>query len=183
MVTYQPVTQADITELAQIMREVDRQETAAATGESPEVGLTRSWKDSIECFSARDEAGVLAVWGVSKAASEDAGCPWMVGTERVADYAKLLVRDARITVNRWSDQFMVLENFVSVDNVTSIAWLQALGFTIGSTIPEFGVGKKPFYHFYRINHVRCHPGRNADCLSGVSSSVLRPSSTSGQEAR
>lgn len=172
-VTYQPATRRDVIKLSKSMRAIDRTEAEDATGESPAVALMRSWEQSYECFSARDADGVVAIWGISPGATEDAGCPWMVCTDRAANYAKLLIKDARVTVNQWSNTFPVIENYVGADNATSIAWLQVLGFTIGTLIPDFGVGKKPFYHFFRINHVRCSSSSNADYLGGVSGSNLR----------
>ena len=42
-------------------------------------------------------------------------------------------------------------NYVDARNITSIKWLKHLGFVLIKRVEEFGVGKKPFYEFVRIN--------------------------------
>ena len=40
--------------------------------------------------------------------------------------------------------------FVDERNTTSIRWLTHLGFVLIKRIEDYGVGKKPFYEFVRI---------------------------------
>ena len=41
-------------------------------------------------------------------------------------------------------------NYVDERNTTSIRWLKHLGFVLIKRIEDYGVGKKPFYEFVRI---------------------------------
>lgn len=55
-------------------------------------------------------------------------------------------------VERMNKQFPLLINYVDHRNVTSILWLQALGFTFIELVPNYGHGKLPFWKFMRASN-------------------------------
>lgn len=152
MLTYRSnISQQDISSLATRLRAGDVAEIAAASGETPLLGLMHSVLASVESHCAEEDGAVIAMWGVA-AAAPGVGSPWMLASPEVLKYGVRLVRDCRTSVDRWSAQFPVLLNYVSEENQSVIPWLKALGFTVGPLLP-YGVGRKPFHIFYRTNHV------------------------------
>jgi hypothetical protein len=150
LLTYRKASLEDALSLSTRLRECDSQELEYSTGEATAVSLEKSWRCSEECEVAVEASGkVIAIWGISRV-SEHIGVPWMVGSVELARYSKRLIAHARPWVEKQSKRFACLANFVYAGNHTSIRWLEALGFTIGTAAP-FGVAQQPFHKFYKTN--------------------------------
>ncbi len=76
---------------------------------------------------------------------EGVGVPWMLGTERVYDHGRDLVRYAPAIVGEMHATFDVLENLVSADNARAIRFLRHVGFEICAPVSMFG--GVAFVHF------------------------------------
>lgn len=144
-------TEADCHELFPRLRQQDRKEIALSSGDDSVAVLLRSWRASDECWVAVESGHPICIYGVAPV--DGLGSPWMVATPEVYRHAKRLVRDGRKWVERIQADYPELFNFVYVENRASIAWLHALGFTIGELIEEYGACRAPFYHFYRERNV------------------------------
>ncbi len=77
------------------------------------------------------------------------GIPWLLGSPEVTRFGKHLVGGAKRWVLEMESKYPVLVNMVHAENTLAIKWLQHIGFTLGPLYPEWGVGKAPFYQFYR----------------------------------
>jgi hypothetical protein len=142
------VSHYQVASLAGRLRPADAAEALAATGESPYDALRRSINSSAEVGCVLDDCRIIAAWGLTLHGPGTAS-PWMVASPEVALYPFQLVRVTRKRINLWSAQHTLLFNYVSESNSSIIPWLEAIGFTIGPIIPEFGVSKTPFYRFFR----------------------------------
>ncbi|MCA8110255.1 hypothetical protein [Burkholderia cepacia] len=145
-------TSADCYSLFPRLREQDRAEIALSSGDATEAPLLRSLVASAEAWVAVDSNDVpFCIYGVAEV--DGLGSPWMVATPEVYRFAKRLVKDGRVWVASIQERYTALFNFVHADNSASIAWLRSLGFTIGELVPDYGVARAPFYHFYRVRNV------------------------------
>ena len=81
----------------------------------------------------------------SRSMVEAIGVPWMLGTERVYDHARDLVRYAPMILAEMHATFETLENLVSADNDRAIRFLSHVGFEIYE--PVSMVGGTAFVHF------------------------------------
>lgn len=148
MLTYRKATLDDAVSLSSRLRPEDATEVALSSSESTEALLVHSVSMSQECYAAEVDGLVIALWGVHRYQLV-IGVPWLLASPEVSRYAKRLVADGRAWVDHISITHPVLTNFVHAGNKSSLRWLKHLGFTIGQLYPEYGVGKAPFYQFYK----------------------------------
>jgi hypothetical protein len=121
--------------LAFRMRECDRHE-CWALGRTPKDALRLSLRTSLHALTALDDGGkVLAMFGVCPTGIlTGKGVPWFLGTEGVFDYGRdLMLRGPRI-IRWWGEDFDLMENIVSRENVKAIALLQKWGAVIGGEV-------------------------------------------------
>ncbi len=136
---------AHIPLLAKHMRADDVRE-CAAFGRAPAEALRHGIMSSLWALTAIVDGEPHAVMGVaSRSMIEGIGVPWMLGTNRVYDHGRDLLRHAPSVINEMHATFGRLENLVSVDNVRALRFLRRVGFEIcGAPI---NVGEVSFVHF------------------------------------
>ena len=147
---YRPARFEDCRELAPNMRSQDVKEIGYSHGLNPLRSLQEGYRLSQVCNSVIHEDGsVVGMFGVA-----DQGVvasPWLLGADKLIDTRKEFIPQAIEWVEEMSSIYPILTNFVHVDNTVSLAWLKSLGFEFIKLDKEYGVGKKPFYQFVRIN--------------------------------
>ncbi|MBX3502793.1 MAG: hypothetical protein KF889_25390 [Alphaproteobacteria bacterium] len=142
-----PATDADAVALAPDLREADRLEIEAASGDAPLDALRRSLARSSEAWAATTPEGIIALWGVGPLSLLGGhGAPWLLGSDLVARHAFAVARRNRPTVRRWLTMFPLLSNWVDARNALSVRWLRWIGFTILPPVP-YGVARLPFHPF------------------------------------
>lgn len=147
---YRPARFEDCREISPLMREQDAKEVMYSHGFKPHQALTESFRVSQESNTIIHEDGsVVGMFGVADAGSF--ASPWLLGTDKIIDTRKEFIPQAIEWVARMSDKYPLMFNFVHEDNTVSIRWLKSLGFEFIKLDKEYGVGKKPFYQFVRIN--------------------------------
>jgi hypothetical protein len=148
-----PATVLDAVLIAENLREQDRREVQASSGPNIREALVDSVVGSKESFVWTLDGKPICIAGVANAGlpgpNSGAGIPWMLGTPEMMGYSKMLVKDARIYIEKKLEEFTCLFNFVHAENSVSIGWLKRLGFKLGERIEEYGAGKQPFILFYR----------------------------------
>lgn len=144
----------DIEELAARLRKYDRLEAAAfsETGRAyPSIEYSVTHSEG--CLGVREhESGeIVCIFGVAK---EDVcgahAVPWFLGTDLVRKYPREMIVWARQFIQAMVEEYELLENVVHADNLTSIAWLQHLGFYVNQS-HLIWIREEPFYKF-------CMPG-------------------------
>ncbi|WP_144244313.1 hypothetical protein [Nitrincola sp. A-D6] len=134
------------------MKAPDVREVYASTGMEPLTVLKGCFHASEECLSIiNDEGQVVAMFGYSVLA-EDLAAPWFLSSGGEAAFTKKFLREGRKWVQVVNKKYPLLTNFVDVRNKVAQDWLRFLGFTFLRTIP-YGVSRKPFTEFVRINNV------------------------------
>ena len=150
MITYRKATLDDAISLSSRLRPEDATEVSLTTDEPTEDVLIHAVNGSEEALAAEVGGTVIALWGVHRHKLV-VGIPWLLSSPEVSRYAKRLVADGSQWVNRINIAYPVLTNMVHAENTTAINWLKRLGFTVGDLYPEFGVGKAPFYQFFKYS--------------------------------
>lgn len=141
----------DARTLAPLLREADKNEITAISGLTVLDALEYSILNSDEAwFVTRPDGEPLALFGIGE--DQDVGIPWMVGTDDMKHYAKSLVKDGRVWVDRWAEKYGMLYNYVDGRNTTHHNWLLYLGFDVILAEEFIGHDKSvPFLAFYRSN--------------------------------
>ena len=149
---FRPAKADDVYVLYPKIREVDVEEVKATIGLDINDGLMASYLTSDETFTmVADDSDLLGMFGISKTADPMISVVWMLCTERLQKYSKTFIKLSKQWVIEQNKKHSILMNYVDARNITSIKWLKHLGFVLINRVEEFGVGKKPFYEFVRIN--------------------------------
>lgn len=141
-----PTTLAHLRELAETMREADKEEVMGF-GISPAKALNVSYKGAVTRKTALIEGKVAACWGCGGIFMGDTGQPWLLTSNEV--YKVSSFRFARIYQNEVVEMlnyFSRLENFVDSEYSSAIKLLKISGFTIGDPEP-IGMNGKLFRKF------------------------------------
>lgn len=151
-----PATAEHAAELAPLVRQADRDEFMAASGQSPEEVLADGLALSSHIWAGLLDGRVVCMFGVAPMPGADGvGVPWMVGSERLDRCASVFLRRCRRSgmIRQMLDAYPVLMNAVDCRNTRAIAWLKWLGFSFGNPIP-YGAAGLPFHVFeMRDSHV------------------------------
>lgn len=141
----------DAAALAPRLREADRVELTLSSGPDLLRTLEESIAGSSENITATIDDEVVGIGGCGF--TDGVGVPWMVSSDALTQRPLSLTRIGLFSIERYAPQCKALINYVHAHNHVHIAWLQRIGFTLGETIAEYGVGKAPFIQFYRYSHV------------------------------
>lgn len=139
----------DIRYVADNLREADRRELTALRG-APVDAMPELCNAVLRSSKVWVLADVhpIAVFGVAPVA-EGVGSPWLLGTEELFRYPRLLVCLTPEYVSQMLADYPVLVNYVDARNYRSIRWLEHMGFTLEDPIPQ-GPHGVPF----RLFHMR-----------------------------
>ena len=134
------------------IREVDVEEVKATIGLNIKDGLMASYETSDETYTmVADDGDLVGMFGLTKTADPLISVVWMLCTERLPQYSKTFIKLSKQWVIEQNKKHSILMNYVDARNITSIKWLKHLGFVLIKRVEQFGIGKKPFYEFVRIN--------------------------------
>lgn len=149
MVEFVPATPALMESIAENMREADRREVMASHGFTPIESLTASLKVSRYATVATSGGIPWAVFGLADyGILSNIGCPWMLGTNDVVKNGRDLMRHSPKVIYEMLNVYSTLQNYVHVENIVSVNWLQRIGFTLYPAIP-YGMNGELFYPFQK----------------------------------
>lgn len=118
----------------------------AAFGLRPAAALYRALASSLWALTALVDDEPHAMVGVaSLSMMEGIGEPWMLGTERIYDHGRDLVRHTPAILAEMFSTFSRLENIVSADNDRAISFIRYAGFELCDDVRM--VGGVPFIDF------------------------------------
>lgn len=141
---------SDADEIAQQMRQADRDEVAAHSGSTPYDAVTRGMSLSeIRCTIVRAWGHKpVGVFGVT----ED-GTIWCLGTDDLTRKPLVyqFMKECRRYVDLLHASYPLLHNVIDARNTVHIKWLRWMGFQFIRRIPHFGVENKPFLEFVRLH--------------------------------
>lgn len=137
----------DAATIAPLLREADKNEIKALSGETCQAALEYSVMSSdIVRFVSRPDGEPISIFGVGQ------GVPWMVGTDLMLHYGKSLVKEGRVWVREMTGIYRSLVNYVDSRNTVHVNWLKRIGFTVEPQNHYIGHDKSvPFLLFHRSN--------------------------------
>ena len=149
---FRPAKVDDVYVLYPKIREVDVEEVKATIGLDIKDGLMASYQTSDETYTmVADDGDLVGMFGLTKTADPLISVVWMLCSERLPQYSKSFIKLSKQWVIDQNKKHSILMNYVDARNITSIKWLKHLGFVLINRVEKFGVDKKPFYEFVRIN--------------------------------
>ena len=149
--TVRLATLNDCNVLGPRLRDADKYELKVSCGLGPVTALTHSLSASDNAYVAVDENEVpILMFGVVNAGQDFVGVPWMLGSKGIYQHTRQLQAECKQWLDVVHKDYTLLYNYVHAKNPKAIRWLQWMGFTMVQLVPEFGVGKEPFYEFVKV---------------------------------
>jgi|TARA_R110000823_G_scaffold89656_4_gene198743 hypothetical protein len=141
----------DCNKLGPKLREADKRELKASCGYGPVTALTLSMNasDNAYVLADKDDMAVL-MFGVVSSPQDSVGVPWMLGSNGIYKHTRKLTTECKTWLEFIHKDYDLLFNYVHAENPKAIRWLQWMGFTMVRLIPDYGVGKEPFYEFVKV---------------------------------
>jgi hypothetical protein len=148
-VIVRPSTIEDVGELAATMRDADKKEVLATTGNNPVDSLINGLA-GIECWTATVDGRVLCMWGVSDGMRSllggSVGVGWLLTSELVDMYPKLFWQTCKTVLAGMLERWGCLVNFIDCRHHQAIRWASRLGFKLEEPQP-FGHAGALFRRF------------------------------------
>lgn len=131
--------------LALHLREADRQELSAGSGETPAQAITRGLEASCESWTILAPEGPIAMFGVCPLVT---GCAavWLLGSDGIKTHYREFARRSQGIFDDLADRYGLLTNLVHPENTLHLRWLQWLGCEFG-TATAHPVSGEPFIPF------------------------------------
>ena len=144
----------DVAYVARHLREADRQEIMAGSGEEPLSVLLRGFLESQPCYTIVSNEGVpIGLFGVVPSYDPMVGGCWAVMTDEIRTIRIEFLRKCGDVIEQLNEKWPILFNYVDARNELHIKWLRAMGFTFIKVHQEHGVEKRPFIEFVRVRNV------------------------------
>lgn len=124
-------TLAHVARIARECREVDRRELWTGWRHTPEQALRYGLEHSSHAWVGIANLQPFCMVGVVPAnVLCGTGTIWLIGTNGILEHQVAFLRRCRPLLRRMQAVYSVLANDVAAENLTAIAWLKWLGFTI-----------------------------------------------------
>lgn len=144
-------TPEHIAALAPRLRQSDKDEIKASTGDTPEDALLISLACSPKSWAWLHDGEVIAVFGVAAHPHDPTkGIPWLLGSPEVEKHKVFFLRTCGAYIDEMLDEYPVLENWVDCRNTASIQWLAWCGFILADVHPFYGAQRLPFIRFVKV---------------------------------
>ncbi len=143
-----PATKAYALELSLVMREVDKEAVYASSGATPLYALLRGMECTPYCWTAIDEKGPIAMWGIAEVNKyATLGLPWGLGTERMCtEYRIPFLREGLKCTKEGRLRYGALENWVFAKDIEHIRFIRWCGYRIHPA-ENHGFLNLPFHRF------------------------------------
>lgn len=154
-VTLGPSTTGHANALAQRLREADKKEIRRSTGAGPYKALRKSIESSEWAYTVFIDSHPEGVFGVTRdGIIGNTGLPWFLMSEEPPKHKREFEDITPVIIQRMMNEFDRLYNYVDVENVVAVKWLDRIGFTVNPEPEPLGPEGKPFHRFeWRKNHV------------------------------
>jgi hypothetical protein len=136
--------------IAENIREDDRRELLAMSGEEPLEAMVSGFIHSDKPRTVLVGDTPVAMFG-SGEFEPGVGTVWLLGTKGIEDISMYFLRESKYWLEHLHENYDLLFNYVDERNTVHIKWLKWLGFTFISRHEKFGVENRPFFEFVRIN--------------------------------
>lgn len=147
-----PCELADLSHLAANIRPEDEAEVMAAVGMTIPAALSMGFAYSPWVGVSPFTSNPVTIFGVVPSSDHPgAGLVWMLATTELKDVQMTFLRRNREFMPVLHKDYPLLYNYVDARNKLHIKWLKWLDFKFIRLVPEYGVGRLPFYEIARIN--------------------------------
>lgn len=140
MLWYRKATYKDVLSIAPCLREADRNECEAATGQSPEAVLRQTWKfRSGPIHTILKDTTPVGLVGVDEILQHPIGIvrvPWMCGTDLMVSSGVEFLRGFKECFFQVFNLDAPLANWIDSRNTVHLKWLEWMGFTIHRHMPR-----------------------------------------------
>lgn len=119
----------------------DSMKVAENMGFTPLKALWNSYRNSLICRTAFIEGRIAAIWGLSGTIFGNIGQPWLILTPETQEYPMRVAFRYRKELKNMLQMFNILEEFVPVENNSSIRMLELMGFKVDKNIITVKDGK------------------------------------------
>lgn len=151
---YRPSTVADAEYIAPRLREADKSEIRAATGNDPLQSLLNGLHIGTCCYTMVTPDGEPAgMFGLVETSDPIAAAVWALATDQLLKHRITFMRESHKWIISANAIYPVLFNYVDERNNVHIKWLSAMGFTFIQRHMHFGVERRQFLEFVRIKDV------------------------------
>lgn len=144
---YEP---GDAEDLAPRLREADRREIQASFG-IPLPSLINHSDSGIICTISTDDEVVVGLFGAIPTCDLSAAV-WLVGSDALIKppLRRQFLVEGKTFLDALHRFRPLLWNYVDERNRLHIRWLEWMGFTFINRHPEYGVEKRPFLEFVKV---------------------------------
>lgn len=152
-------TEGHAQHLAQNLRDADRAEIQAASGQRPLDVLLSGFSISEPCRTiVAPDGEPLSMFGVVPIADrKGVGAVWLLASPRLVEFSRSFLRQSRAVVAELHRNYPVLFNYTDARNTVHHKWLRWCGFKFIKTHDHFGVERRPFIEFYRLAEPCANP--------------------------
>jgi|TARA_Y100000310_G_scaffold171987_2_gene172106 hypothetical protein len=136
--------------LANHLRQEEILEVTAASRLSIYDTIMSSINRSVEVQTVLWDGDVIAIVGLQPhSVLSDKASPWLLTTEEVKRHPRELLRLSRQFLERWIQQYSLLENYIDSRYEPSLRWARKVGFTVEEPQP-YG----PYGEFFNRIEIR-----------------------------
>lgn len=140
--------------LVEHLRADDVAEIRASSGVEPEAGLRSSLLVSTVAWTLlSDQGDPVCIFGCAPGGPPGVGSVWMLGTSEMDTLKTTVARKTLPYLRRMHEPYPVLWNWIDGRNLRSLQWLRWAGFRVIDADPQYGVEKRLFLQFSRLEYV------------------------------
>ena len=144
MVCKTPACEQDSIELYGVLQPVQVEELRASHGPWVIETIASCISHSEEAVVLRTKGLLLGIGGVvSQSVVGGTGNPWFLTTVHAPSYPKIIARETRYYVKKWSKEYDTLIAFIDNRYSKSLRWAEWAGFTIHPPVP-YGINGELF---------------------------------------
>jgi hypothetical protein len=154
MITIYPTQREDIRPIALKLRQADREEIQAGSGTYPLQALHNAADISLEVYTIFETKTMLpcGIFGIAPSQYAPLATQvWCMGTDDLSLVGVSFLKQSVAYINKFQNQYPILTNVVDCRNTAHIRYLEWLKFKFIRILPTYGVERRPFVEFCRIN--------------------------------
>ena len=143
----------DIYLLAPRIRDMDRKECMELAQLEPIEALHQAQELSTQCYTIIGrESNVVGMFGCSPSGIPDRGYAWLLSSDDLYERRNAIqfVRQVPPWIAKMHKDFPILFNYISVQNVEAIQWLDHVGFRLMAMYDNLGGPGRAYYEIVRF---------------------------------
>lgn len=148
-----PSQLSDAYDIAPRLREADKAEIFASTGDAPIQALVEGIQRSDQALTIIGHQDTpIGIFGVChRHELPGIGLVWMLATNELPTIVRELVRQTPLWLNAFHASYPVLGNVVDARNELHIKWIKRVGFTFINRHLNFGHEGREFLEFVKVS--------------------------------